>query len=608
MNRKLITHYSLLIIILIIAVFLRLYNITETPPGLYPDEAIYANNGVEAWETGNFKVFYPENNGREGLWPNIVGFFAVKFGHEPWAPRSVAAIFGILTVLGVYLLAKELFHENPKHEARSPKQYQNSNVQNQKRFRILNFKNWNLFRISDLEFRISHGEKIALLSSFFLAVSFWHILFSRIGFRAIMAPMFLTWSLYFLLKSLNQVKNKFQILSLRGISRRETNSKFQTDPNAQNSKFQKFRILDFGFWILPLLAGAVYGLGFHSYIAYRATPLLILIIFVLYWFSILRTSDVPNIDGNNFRTSDVQKLNFTRKKILLSTFYFLLSTVIVAAPLGLYFIEHPQDFFGRTTQVSIFTSPTPLKDLGMNIIKTAGMFNFVGDWNWRHNFAGRPQLFWPVGILFLIGVFLVIKSLIQNSKFKIQNDNSKLKNKFAFWILLTWIITTALPVVISNEGLPHALRAILMVPPVFILAGLGGVWLYEKALTKIRNNTKVLKLILLSAFCFLLSLLVVEAYTAYFILWGKNYNVQGAFSADYVKSARELNSLPKTLPKYVVVEASGVDVRGIPMPAQTVMFITDTFTPEKQKEKNLYYVLPKDINRIPPDAYSVIVK
>ncbi|MEK7087117.1 MAG: hypothetical protein AAB958_00240, partial [Patescibacteria group bacterium] len=108
-----ISHWLLVIVVIIIASFLRLYNITETPPGLYPDEAIYANNGVEAWETGplsgGLKIFYPENNGREGLWPNIIGFFIVNFGHEPWVSRSVAAVFGILTVLGVYFLTRELF-------------------------------------------------------------------------------------------------------------------------------------------------------------------------------------------------------------------------------------------------------------------------------------------------------------------------------------------------------------------------------------------------------------------------------------------------------------------------------------------------------------------
>ena len=84
--------------------------------------------------------------------------------------------------------------------------------------------------------------------------------------------------------------------------------------------------------------------------------------------------------------------------------------------------------------------------------------------------------------------------------------------------------------------------------------------------------------------------------------------MQGAFAADYVQIGRELRNLPKELPKYVVVEAGGFDVRGLPMSAQTVMFITDTFTPEKQKGKNIFYVLPKEINQIPQNAYTVNLK
>jgi hypothetical protein len=596
----------LLVIIIIIAAFFRLYNISETPPGFYPDEAIYANNGVEAWETGDFKVFYPENNGREGLWPNIIGFFIVKFGHEPWVPRVVASIFGILTVVGIYFLARELFRENSKFQAPNSKQIQNSNNQNSKSFGI-----WNL------GFGISRGDTIALLSSFLIATSFWHILFSRIGFRAIMAPFFLTWGLYFLLLSLN--KTTFS----SNIHEKIKNQKSKIKITNQNSKIIIFSIV----------AGIFYGLGFYSYIAYRATPLLILIIFVLYWFSILRTSDVPNINGSNFRTSDVQKLNFTRKTILLSTFCFLLSAIIVAAPLGLYFLNNPQDFFGRTTQVSVFNSPTPIKDLTTNILKTAGMFNFIGDGNWRHNYAGRPELFWPVGILFLIGIFIGLKSILRESDLpNIDNVNFRRSDfqKFPFWILFTWFIAAALPVVVSNEGLPHALRAILMAPAVFILAGFGGIWLIEKIKnhpaysgTKIKNTanenlrfptgqanqkSKILNFIINTLLFIILSLLIFEAHNTYFIKWAGNPNTAGAFNQNYVALGRELNSLPKEMPKYIVVEASGVDVRGIPMPAQTVMFITDTFTPEKQEERNLFYVLPKDANKIPKNSYIVLLK
>jgi 4-amino-4-deoxy-L-arabinose transferase-like glycosyltransferase len=517
--------------ILIIAAFLRLYQFTDLPPGLYPDEAMNGNNALEALRAGEFKVFYPENNGREGLFINIQALF-LKFlmplfggNPEPWMLRLPSALFGILTVLGIYFLTKEILNKNT-----------------------------------------------ALLASFLLATSFWHINFSRIGFRAIMAPFFLAWALYFLLKALDSI--------LRTSDAQKFNWKFSA-----------------------IIGGLLYGLGFYTYISYRATPLLILVIFVLYWFSILRTSDV-------------QKLNFTRKKFLFSIFCFLLSAIIVAAPLGLYFLDHPRDFFGRAGQISIFESPALFKDLGLNILKTAGMFNISGDWNWRHNIAGRPLLFWPVGVLFLIGIIIGLVSIFKNPKSEIlnpkqiQNSNLFRASRFEFWVLFSWLIIAALPVIISNEALPHALRSILMVPPVFILAALGGIWLIEKIknqiskIKKANQGSKILKFIIHTPLFIILSLLVFEAYTAYFIKWAKNPNTADAFSADYVKSARELNSLPKTLPKYVVVEASGVDVRGIPMPAQTVMFITDTFSPENQKEKNIYYILPWQINQIPENAIA----
>jgi len=37
------------------------------------------------------------------------------------------------------------------------------------------------------------------------------------------------------------------------------------------------------------------------------------------------------------------------------------------------------------------------------------MFNFYGDPNMRHNYSGDPELFFPVGILFLIGFWQMIK-------------------------------------------------------------------------------------------------------------------------------------------------------------------------------------------------------
>src|SRR3989344_5603069 len=113
--------WTIVLLIIIVAAVFRLQSITSIPPGLYPDEAMNGNNAIQALETGNFKVFYPENNGREGLFINLQAISLKIFGNEPWALRIVSAIFGTLTILGIYLLTKELFKSNPKSETLNPK-------------------------------------------------------------------------------------------------------------------------------------------------------------------------------------------------------------------------------------------------------------------------------------------------------------------------------------------------------------------------------------------------------------------------------------------------------------------------------------------------------
>ena len=516
--------WLLLIAIMVLAAFFRIYDTKNLPPGLYPDEAMNGNNALESITTGEYKVFYPENNGREGLFINVQALF-LKFliptrgTPEPWMLRLPSVIFGILTVLGVYFLAKELFgYEIRKgYEGTKNSPENNSYIRNKFAFR---------------------SEYIALLSAFFMATSFWHVNFSRIGFRAIMAPFFLTWALYFLLKS-------FRVLSARR------------------------------FTLYAVLGGISFGLGFYSYIAYRATPLLVFLIAIIYWWKNKEWS--------------------IRRKFLLSTFYFLLFTIIVAAPLGIYFLENPADFFGRTGQISIFESATPLKDLGLNILKTAGQFNFYGDGNWRHNIAGAPELSWPMGIFFLVGAVLALVALVRKTK----PDDEDFKR---FGMLFLWLIIAALPVVVSNEGIPHALRSILMIPAVMILAGFGAYSFFNLISASISPTIS-------RFFVFVVVVvIVIVSYNDYFIRWAKNPEVAGAFNANYIQLGREINALPKDVPKYVIVETGGVSVRNIPMPAQTVMFITDSFREKSRREKNIVYLTEPNINAVPADAKVFKIK
>jgi 4-amino-4-deoxy-L-arabinose transferase-like glycosyltransferase len=475
-------------IIFIVGFFFRLHNITTTPPGLYPDEAMNGNNALEAIRTGEYKLYYPENNGREGLFINIQALFIQMLGNEPWALRMAAALFGAGTVLGIYFLAFELFAE------------------------------------ADVKRR----RRIAAAAGFFAATGVWAILLSRLGFRANMAPFFLTWSIFLLLYALR---------------------KLRTHPLTFASVFSL------------ISSGLLFGLGFHSYIAYRIAPLIAL---------------VPMI------AALVRQNGPERKRVLAASAAFIVAAVIAFAPLGLYYIANPQDFFGRTSQISVFSSQQPIYDLALNVVKTLGMFNVVGDWNWRHNYAGAPLLFWPVGIMFILGVGLCIKNL-WNARSQWTRTLEKPEA-----LIFTWFFVMLLPVVISNEGIPHALRAIVVIPPVFILCGVGAAFILERIKIRFSPFLYVLTIAVFSL------LFVYQAYYRYFIQWGQNPNVFDAYSGRYVEIGRQLLFAPADINKYVVVNANGTDVRGIPMPAQTVMFITDTFSPARQQEKKIFYVPDRD--------------
>ena len=91
----------------------------------------------------------------------------------------------------------------------------------------------------------------------------------------------------------------------------------------------------------------------------------------------------------------------------------------------------------------------------------------------------------------------------------------------------------------------------------------------------------------------------VYAYIDYFVVWAQNPNVPGAFNTNYVTIGNEINALPTSTPKYVVINADGVMTRGYPMPVETTMFITDSFLPNVAAAKNIHYLLPNETSTIP---------
>ena len=476
-------------LILIIATFFRFWNITTTPPGLYPDEAMNGNNALEANATGQYKTYYPENNGREGLFINIQAASVAIFGNHPWSLRIVSALFGVFTVLGIYFLTKTIF---PK--------------------KII----------------------LALSTTLMLALSFWHTNFSRIGFRAIMVPFCLVWSFYFII-----------------------------------SAWQKKKI-----WP-AIMGGIFFGIGFHTYIAFRFAPFLALVPIIYYFFQNKKSREL--------------------KKYFQILFAWLGIAFLVALPIGLYFLNNPGDFFGRSGQVSIFNSTNPLLDLGESIGKTAIMFNFYGDCNWRHNYACRPQLDLFTGIFFLLGLVLTFKTIFSKHKNGIEAQNNP--NRFPYILILIWMAIMAFPSILTKEGLPHALRAIGMIPPVFILAGIGFEFLWKT----FKERSKKIGLVIL-----MISILFIALYNGgQYLAWGQKQEVKGSFDDKYALIADYLNSSSPDIKKYVLVNTGGTLVNDIPMPSQSIMFITDTYRTAQQQEKNIFYILPENINQITSPAIII---
>lgn len=497
----------ILIVLLVVAFIFRFQDITTVPPGLYPDEAINGNNALIALETGDYKVFYPENNGREGLFINIEAIFLKVLGAEPWVLRSVSAVFGFLTVLGLYLLVRLLF-------------------------------NW----------------QIASIAGFYMAVSFWHVVFSRIGFRAIMVPFLMVWGFYFLWRGLRD-----------------------------------FRFSNFA------LSGVLFGLGLHTYIAFRFVPFIIILTLLAYWWRIKKDY------------SHHQYLEFRNEYIRRFTLFFL-AAFLTALPILYYFWQNPADFLGRGAEVSIFQAAEPLKEFIKSLSLTLASFNFVGDFNWRHNFSGEPLLFWLVGVFFIIGLLKSFAKCFKKWREPQSRASGSLRGGHGHLstlhvLLLSWFFIMLLPSALTREGIPHALRSIGVLPTVMIFAAEGTWWLFEllihlyrekdiHPLETPRKKEHEAKLIVGAALIVLMAAIGITEYDKYFNKWAKRQEVYDAFSADFVEIGNQINQIPKETPKYVLVNTDGVLVGGVPIPAQTIMFVSQTYTKEKQKEKNVFYILP----------------
>jgi len=154
----------LLVVILLIGAFLRLYPLSDMTDMIAPDESVYGLDALSLLQNPRLTPFFPANYGREGGWMYwVAGWFAL-LGVSSTTMRIASVMIGMLTIAATYRLGRELFNRQT-------------------------------------------GLWVALA----LAILFWHIHFSHLAFRAITFPLLGTLTFAFLWRGFKTYHRKFWI-------------------------------------------------------------------------------------------------------------------------------------------------------------------------------------------------------------------------------------------------------------------------------------------------------------------------------------------------------------------------------------------------------------
>lgn len=382
--RTVLGYRALTLITLWVATFLRLYRLWELPPALWIDEAFYGLDALRVLRSGYVSAFFPQNGGREPLFIYLQSAAFALLSVEEWAVRIVPALVGILTVAIMVPLGRTLFRDTPR------------------------------------------ARYVGLAAAAVMAVLYWHVDFSRLGFRAILLPATSALTIWWFWHG------------------------WQT---------KSYRYL--------VLSGAALGVTLYTYLSARLLPFVLVgfagAVIVLYLWNRWRPLSPPPAANKSMRDW----------KFTLGALGIVLAVMaVVLIPLGLYFGQHPEDFIGRSSEVSITpenialngfsADTTPAQILLGNVVKVARIFIDSGDANLRHNLPYRPAL----DPLMVVGFFVSLGAGLWT-----------LRRSPVYALLFLWLLVMIAPSVFSLEA-PHFLRMIGAIPPIVILVadGLTRVW------------------------------------------------------------------------------------------------------------------------------------
>ncbi len=375
MSRK-----TIFLAILFLAFILRFYKLGQIPLSLDWDENSNAYNAYSILKTGKdeYGDFLPiTNRSFDDYKPPLYMYFNIPsvavFGLTPFAARLPSAIFGFLTVPVLYLLAKKLF--------------ENSNL----KFEIGNYLKLDI-------------PTVAMLM---LAISPWHLQFSRVGFEATVGLFFAASSITAFLYGL---KNK-KLLIVSGILLALSAYTY----HAERIFVPLLFIATFFIWKKDILSvPKKYLAGFLLITITLALPLVVLI--------------PPKVILQRFEvTTGRPRLEDIEKSIK-----FILQDQDLGLKFG-NFIHNRRLVIGQ----SYFGNY--LSNFDFNYLFT------TGDDNFRHHIEGIGMLYLFELPLFLAGIFMLLKNGNKTGAF-----------------IIAWLIIAPIPAAPAVPN-PHGNRGLQMI-------------------------------------------------------------------------------------------------------------------------------------------------
>lgn len=406
MNKLFDIRQIILISILLLAAFLRLWNLENVPPSTSMDEAsigynAYSVSKIGVDEYGNFPIISQRgyDDWRRSTYLFLVVPFVKLLGLNVVAVRLPAIILSILTVWATYYIVLYLFSK-----------------------------------------RSAFSLNIALLTSFLLAISPWHIYISRLGHESNACLSFLVFGVLFFLQG---EKNKIKYL---------------------------FSMVFFTLSMISYYSGQVF------------IPLFVLGIFFIFRKNLLKVA-----------SSD--------KKILIPFFFFLILLVpiiwAIFSPQALIRFQGTSTFKPEahsqmySQRVQMWNKAVQNNDIFGTIFYDRHLFpiqvlidgytsHFNPKWLFS-NFSAEPHKVPNTGLLYLWEIPFIIIGMIFLVFGRIFDPKMKK-------LIFLWFFLAPLPASIATQT-PHAMRSYNVLPTWQIFTALGIFFIYGRL-----KNTKLKKI------------------------------------------------------------------------------------------------------------------